>query len=225
MQSFTSISRGRIVPKNLTFSKIVDFFVRHWDWSILKTVVSGVIPKKCLHHDDIPPSKPRSLADGLNVMVHFYALRLLPLGDVTMMAAIRVTVHQNDPFPLFLVFVFVFLHSLNLCFVFITCNLLVASLLFYCSNPTLAHSSDPLRDSSLLCSPQRTLWHLWSCQHLCSKCHQSRTHNRPTLSYLPAQDTFCPTNPLCPTQDTLILLSSSRIAKSFGFLNSWLSNL
>ena len=50
----------------------------------------------------------------------------------------------------------------------------------------------------------------------CSLQVWARTHNCPTLSYLPAQDTFCPTDPLCPIQDTLILLSS-RILKKFGF--------
>ena len=35
----------------------------------------------------------RGLADGVNLMMQFYALKVLPLGDVTMMSCIKVNCH------------------------------------------------------------------------------------------------------------------------------------
>ena len=37
----------------------------------------------------------RSLIDGIHLMVHFKALQILPLGDVTMIGAVRVSEHQH----------------------------------------------------------------------------------------------------------------------------------
>ena len=36
----------------------------------------------------------RGLADGVNLMMQFYALKVLPLGDVTMMSCIKVNCHN-----------------------------------------------------------------------------------------------------------------------------------
>ena len=37
----------------------------------------------------------RAIGDALNMMCHFYALNILPLGDVMMIAAVRVPSCQN----------------------------------------------------------------------------------------------------------------------------------
>ena len=44
---------------------------------------------------------------------------------------------------------------------------------------------------------------------MCKKYLPSRTLKHPTLSYFPARDT-CPTKPMCPKQETHVLLSSTR---------------
>ena len=36
----------------------------------------------------------RGLADGVNLMMQFYAVKVLPLGDVTMMNCIKVNCHN-----------------------------------------------------------------------------------------------------------------------------------
>ena len=51
-------------------------FGDNWHWLLRKSIVSK--------------RKFRSAIDGIHLMVHFKALQILPLGDVTMIGAVRV---------------------------------------------------------------------------------------------------------------------------------------